>query len=605
MSQPHTHLHHQLQLVGQVDGIRSCHVVSDEAEIVVGSARSCDMVVPDPMVPARAFKLVFVKNHHGPRDACECTWWLKPIGGARLCVNGSLAGREPIRAGDVIGIGCHTIRVEEAPARTRNAMGIVQVDDVCRRLIENGQVPVLYLSALPSSAYRQRMWYAGKAALAAVLVLAALMWLWPREPEMEPAMPPMEIVMLEDQATMPSADAVRDLETVQRQTVDEATTGKPDLAEQTPAPLESLTPQPLLNRAELASEPTTPPRITSSLSDVGPAQDAVQLAGMSTLGRVDMEREKTLANTSAPRRRLTMDEAASPAFAAELAKVDVQVERVPVAARFRKLDSTAAGAVIEKPAAAINTGQRTAITGVDPFTPSKLDFTTHRGQKIPVAHAPAKLEQLADATEGFQPDGQVTENEIAASWKSGQFVLHAPGQPPKATPATFCYVSQTTLDNVDYLYVSFICTDPDTSRIITNKGNNDEMIIKDDSVEIFLDVDGNRVDFHQMIVNARGNFWSAYYARPGENGPGIAAAWNVSPRIKTHVDAKAKQWTVEIFIPFSQLPGGTPRKGDQWAVNFCRNFRGQVNDDQLQTWFLVFDGSRNFHNPDLFGVFTW
>jgi hypothetical protein len=40
-------------------------------------------------------------------------------------------------------------------------------------------------------------------------------------------------------------------------------------------------------------------------------------------------------------------------------------------------------------------------------------------------------------------------------------------------------------------------------------------------------------------------------------------------------------------------------------VNFCRNFRGQGQDWQLQTWFAVFDGKRNFHHPSRFGVFQW
>ena len=83
-----------------------------------------------------------------------------------------------------------------------------------------------------------------------------------------------------------------------------------------------------------------------------------------------------------------------------------------------------------------------------------------------------------------------------------------------------------------------------------------------------------------------------------------AQAWDSGATVRTSIAREPGQWACEILIPFDRL-GGVPAKGTRWAVNFARNFRGQIEDWQLQSWFAVYDQSRNFHHPSLFGIFQW
>ena len=73
-------------------------------------------------------------------------------------------------------------------------------------------------------------------------------------------------------------------------------------------------------------------------------------------------------------------------------------------------------------------------------------------------------------------------------------------------PPTYCYVGQATLEGKNHLYISFVCIDPDVRKIRADWNGawgNPPRVTWDDSVEIFLDVNGDRNDYHQMIVNTR------------------------------------------------------------------------------------------------------
>jgi len=230
--------------------------------------------------------------------------------------------------------------------------------------------------------------------------------------------------------------------------------------------------------------------------------------------------------------------------------------------------------------------------------------------QVPVARIAEQLRQIetSGTTDPINVDGSLSQEEMAISWKSGRFKSHAPGQPPPdADPPTYCYVGKTEIGGKPHLYIAFTCVDPDVSKLLARAGSgNSASLIADDSVEIFLDINGDRNDYFQFIANARGGFWGGYYPRPAFDG-GVttpAQPWDAGATVKTSVTREPSQWVCEIVIPFDRL-GGVPAKGTRWGVNFARNFRGQVADWQLQSWFAVYDKSRNFHHPSLFGVFQW
>ena len=56
-----------------------------------------------------------------------------------------------------------------------------------------------------------------------------------------------------------------------------------------------------------------------------------------------------------------------------------------------------------------------------------------------------------------------------------------------------------------------------------------------------------------------------YDARHGQSG------WNGKLAVKTAV--ADDHWTVEAAIPFADLGVGTPKAGETWLGNFCRDWR--------------------------------
>lgn len=597
--------HRRVQIIGTVAGIQACQLLSDHEEIVVGSGLDCDLVVADPLVPRRAFRLRCEKSHHGMHEPCDCRWVIEAVGAARVCLNGRLTRRDRITFGDVIGIGCHRLAFDQV-APTRNAHGNVQVEDLCSALTGGVDPPEGYLSACASRAARSRTRRAMRLAGAVALVLLLLALLLHRDEAMtESVAAPMEVAMIGP--VRPAPDAVRSLEQVERRTVREPTSPEAaDMEELSAPPIEGGRAEPLAMRPTMDPSVPSPARLETAAVDVGPSDDRAPLTERvreSLAVRRDVEKLQS----SAPRRRLTQAEAAQPAMAALLGRsgeLEIPAESTPASYRRYKLKPAGPAPV---PSRRLDTGGPTQLEALERYGMSELAFETHRGKRIPVARVPDKLETLAvDPSAGeIKMDGKITDVEVAASWKSGQFRLHGPGNPPKGKPPTFCYVARTEIDGKTYLYISFTCMDPDVSKLVTgNARRGGDKIVLDDSVEIFLDVDFDRTDYHQLIVNAKGDVWSGYFPKPGEMGPGPHRPWKSAARAKATINREAKRWVCEVLVPFDRL-GGVPKKGDRWAVNFCRNFRGQTDDEHLQTWFLVYDGHRNFHNPELFGVFQW
>jgi len=240
-------------------------------------------------------------------------------------------------------------------------------------------------------------------------------------------------------------------------------------------------------------------------------------------------------------------------------------------------------------------------------------------------------EPAARVAGGYTIDGEVTGEEMGISWKSSRFKIHGPGVPPDAEPPTHCYVGKGTIEGKPHLYIAYVCVDPNTDEIVDLYGKPEppapepdaskesggekkppkppHRIECDDSIEIYLDTRGDRKSYYHMIVNTSGKQWSKQVADGDHSKDSRGEEWKVTPIIKTKINREAKRWTLEVLIPFEQLgydkPGGEPQRGDDWAVNFTRNFRGQNNSGGYQSWFLIYEGGVNYHRPDNFGIFKW
>ncbi len=593
----------RVRLDGVVAGVPSCAVISDAGQLVVGSSADCDLTVADPLAPARAFRLRRIKDHADATVDCRSYWMLEALHGTRIFINGILTRRGKIHFGDIIHAGCHRFAFNRDTDAPRDLKTRVNTADICAQLAASMAAPAGFLNLTPDRMARRRALEALKWTLLATLVLMILLRVTPRPPAFVDVQPGLEIVMIGPVAPAVQHQSVRTLEQTQRvrtEDTDPAVMEDPELAalrmpviqsqrpEWQPMATAEATPQPTdpaFERPDLAATPDLPPM---------PREAAPPPA---------FERAATVLTPTTPRRRLSAAEAENPVLRSELAQMNIRVR--PAAAQapaFAGATERVAVNVAPAPLPAFSAQQRAAILAGQ--QPSPLTFEEYRGTRIPVARAPAQLETMDGGGDrpGVEFDGKVSEHEMAMSWKSGRFNIHG-ANPQPASPPTYCYVGRADLDGVEHLYVSFVCEDPDVGAI--RHGSN-EGPWRDDSVEIFLDHNGNRRDYHHLIVTAHGRYHARYLASGDLGISNQGAPWNVSPRIKTAISREAGRWTAEIMVPFSHL-GGAPRKGDRWHVNFTRSFRGQNNPGGVyQNWFLVYDGkSPNYHNPQLFGALEW
>jgi len=141
----------------------------------------------------------------------------------------------------------------------------------------------------------------------------------------------------------------------------------------------------------------------------------------------------------------------------------------------------------------------------------------------------------------------------------------------------------------DALYFGFECTEPSTAELKANATKRDGRLWEDDSVELFLDTNGDLHTYYQLIVNSRGVIFDQDKGAPGLagakwDGP-VTAAARVLP----------DRWTAEVKLEFTGLRLAET-EGRLWGANFARSsFRGGRS---LYVWSPV---KRNFGEPQHFG----
>jgi hypothetical protein len=126
-------------------------------------------------------------------------------------------------------------------------------------------------------------------------------------------------------------------------------------------------------------------------------------------------------------------------------------------------------------------------------------------------------------------------------------------------------------------------------------GRRDGNVWKDDAFELFLaPTPKSPRDFFQFVFNSTA---AIFDARHGKND------WNGNVSVKTSV--ADDYWTVEAAIPFAELGVGTPKAGEAWLANFCRDWaRPRPTPPVYTTWAYIQGGF--LAEPEKFGrlVFT-
>lgn len=614
---PHGHDHHhhhshaaKVRLIGTVAGVEACHVLSEDDTLLAGSALDCHLVIADPLTPRRAFRLREIKDHHERTSACDSGWVIESLAGARIYVNNNITRRERLHFGDTIAVGCHRFVFLDGGADQRDKRGNIDVEDLCTELVKTPAVPLGFLQGCATWRDRMRRRRAiVPGAIAALIALAFLFFFSEPESIFEQVQEPLEIEMISEQTAMPAAEAVRSLAETNRQNTDpNAGNAKPaEIQDKSVEPIRDMSAEAMAMKSD-PLEAAAPSEIRSVMDGATPNLAPLAVATPS-MAKLQVERNAGKLGQTAPTRRFTQTEATNPVVQQELGYTQAKADKGMMAASTSTRYSAQAAQQRTAPPAAKLDQKRGEVFADMRYKASPLvENELFKGTRIPVVRMTETLTSLTvpDAAKGYNLDGNVSDEEVSMSWKSGRFKTHAPGTPPEADPPTYCYVGKTVVDGQNYLYVSFVCKDPNLGALVNSYSGNPGAyrIEKDDSVEIFLDTTGQRGAYYQMIVNSSGKYWAQHApnAQAGINAEG--SAWSAAPRIKTVINPSGGQWTAEILIPFSSV-GGMPAKGSRWAVNFTRNFRGQTNPNGYQNWFLVYDANVNYHHPSLFGVFQW
>ncbi len=165
-----------------------------------------------------------------------------------------------------------------------------------------------------------------------------------------------------------------------------------------------------------------------------------------------------------------------------------------------------------------------------------------------------------------------------------------------------------------YLYIAFECEDED---IWATKTKRDDFLWEEEVVEVFIDPDGDGLNYYEFQVNPLGTQIDLLIPDAVEgvkhgkkNAEWNCQGWLSAVKVRGTVnkrDDTDEGWTIETAIPLSELtrPASlAPRPGAGWRLNLYRIDRpkGKENDPLLLSWSkcLVW-----FHEPERFARVTF
>ncbi len=167
---------------------------------------------------------------------------------------------------------------------------------------------------------------------------------------------------------------------------------------------------------------------------------------------------------------------------------------------------------------------------------------------------------------------------------------HLPAR--QQTRVQLCY-------DAENIYLLYIMDEAEIHRLQAGPADDtrDNVDVNKDVIELFLDPGRTESRYFHFMTAPGGARYDARHSPEFGREIGLYTPdWTVA----THVGDTF--WAVEMKIPFAELafPGGfigTPRPGDQWGINFCRD---QSYLNEWSFWSPTRD--RSFHRPAQIGV---
>lgn len=172
----------------------------------------------------------------------------------------------------------------------------------------------------------------------------------------------------------------------------------------------------------------------------------------------------------------------------------------------------------------------------------------------------------------------------------------------------------------EYFYVGAWMEEPHVWASITQ---HDSVIFHDNDFEVFIDPNGDTLEYYEFEINALNTGWDLFLDKPYRKGGKARNDWEI-PGLRTavHVDGtlndpqdRDRDWSVEIAFPwkalaqYAQKPA-PPRSGDEWRVNFSRvEWRHEIVAGRYRkaphtkedNWVWSPQGAVNMHIPERWG----
>lgn len=236
---------------------------------------------------------------------------------------------------------------------------------------------------------------------------------------------------------------------------------------------------------------------------------------------------------------------------------------------------------------------------------------------------------MSDDSENQQPTYQCKKAiETEADFTSAQFWKHAEWIP--------YFVDLKTGDRVDLptrakllwddsrLYVMAEMTEP---HLWAEQMENEGKIYLDKAFELFIDPDGDGLNYVEYEVNALGTTWDLLMAKPYRDGGDAISGYDmrgVEKKIAVNGSVNNPRdtdggWTLYLAIPFENFrglcPKPVPERGDIWRMNLVRvHWELDVADGKyskaknpetgkhmVKYWVWSPHGVINMHKPECFG----
>lgn len=213
-------------------------------------------------------------------------------------------------------------------------------------------------------------------------------------------------------------------------------------------------------------------------------------------------------------------------------------------------------------------------------------------------------------------DGSLTDPAwSAAPWTEDFVDISGPDRP---TPRLRTRAKLLWDDN--FLYVGAVLAEPHVWATLTERNSR---LFDENNFELFLDPDGDGLNYYEFEINALGTIWELTMPRPyalgGEavtptNLPGLRSAVRVDGTLNDPADTD-RGWSVEVALPWSALASYNPGRatppvpGDEWRLNLMRiEWPHAVVDGRYQRgtgedfWVWAPQYEVSVHKPEHWGV---